>query len=140
MTWRELNNFLLQQRESLRPRSISDFALHDERLIETFERVERIIRESLNEAVRKFSETKVWPKLSEEQTAILYYRLGHGFDLAAALAECASGLFHPAENQDAKMIQWALNETWVYPGLPLTLRGFPGKRRETILDKTIRGN
>ena len=59
---------------------------------------------------------------------MLYFRLSNGVDLAIALSTCTTGLFPALENRDSEMIQWALNEAWVYPGLPHTLRMYSEKR------------
>ena len=129
MTWRELSDFLHSQRMALVPRPISEFAQIGEKLADTFKRLEKATRESLDEAVREFAKTKNWPVLSDEQTVMLYFRLSYGVDLAMALSTCTTGLFSTLENRDSEMIQWALNEAWDYPGIPHTLRMYSEKRR-----------
>ena len=114
---------------ALVPRPISEFAQIGEKLADTFKRLEKATRESLDEAVREFAKTKNWPVLSDEQTVMLYFRLSYGVDLAMALSTCTTGLFSTLENRDSEMIQWALNEAWDYPGIPHTLRMYSEKRR-----------
>jgi len=97
---------------------------------DTFKRLEKTTRESLDEAVRGFAKTKTWPTLTDEQTLMLYFRLGYGVDLAVAVSTCTTGLFPTLENRDSEMIQWAANEAWDYPGIPHTLRSFSEKRRD----------
>jgi len=128
MTWRELSDFLHLQRRSVAPRPISEFARIGEKASDTFERLEKATHESLDEAVCGFAKAKTWPVLSDEQTVMLYFRLSNGVDLAIALSTCTTGLFPALENRDSEMIQWALNEAWVYPGLPHTLRMYSEKR------------
>ncbi len=103
---------------------------------DTFKRLEKTTRESLGEAVRGFAKTKTWPALTDEQTLMLYFRLGYGVDLALALSTCTTGLFPTLENRDLEMIQWAVSEAWDYPGIPHTLRSFSEKRREFGNDPT----
>jgi hypothetical protein len=76
-----------------------------------------------------FAKTKTWPALTDEQTLMLYFRLGYGVDLALALSTCTTKLFPTFENRDSEMIQWAVNEAWDYPGIPHTLRSFSERRR-----------
>ena len=97
---------------------------------DTFKRLEKTTRESLDEAVREFAKTKTWPTLTDEQTLMLYFRLGSGVDLAVAVSTCTTGLFPTLENRDSEMIQWAVNEAWEYPGIPHTLRSFSERRRD----------
>jgi len=97
---------------------------------DTFKRLEKTTRESLDEAVRGFAKTKTWPTLTDEQTLMLYFRLGSGVDLAVAVSTCTKGLFPTLENRDSEMIQWAVNEAWEYPGIPHTLRSFSERRRD----------
>ena len=130
MTWRELSSFLHLQRMAIVPRPISSFAQIGEKVEDTFKRLEKATRASLDEAVRGFSKTKNWPVLTDEQVLMLYFRLSHGVDLALALNTCTTGLFSTSENRDLEMIQWALNEAWDYPGLSHTLRSFSEKRRD----------
>ena len=129
MTWRELSDFLHRQRMALNPRPISEFAQIGEKAADTFKRLEETTRESLDEIVRGFSKTKDWPALLDEQAVMLYFRLSFGVDMAIAVSACTTGLFPTLENRDSEMIQWALNETWQYPGLPHTLRSFSEKPR-----------
>ena len=136
MTWRELSDFLHLQRRSVAPRPISEFGQIGEKAADTFERLEKATRGSLDEAVRGFAKSKNWPALSDEQTVMLYFRLSYGVDLALALSSCTTGLFPTFENRDWEMIQWALNEAWDYPGLPHTLRSFSEKRRAHGGDQT----
>ena len=117
MTWRELSDFLHLQRTEIVPRPISEFAKIGEKAADTFKRLEKATRGSLDEAVRGFSKTTKWPALSGEQTVMLYFRLSQGVDLAMALSTCTTGLFSTAENRDSEMIQSALNEAWDYPGV-----------------------
>jgi hypothetical protein len=128
MTWRELSDFLHLQRRSVAPRPISEFARIGEKAADTFERLEKATRGSLDEAMRGFAKSKNWPALSDEQTVMLYFRLSYGVDLAQALSSCTTGLFPTLESRDWEMIQWALNEAWDYPGLPHTLRSFSENR------------
>jgi hypothetical protein len=136
MTWRELSDFLHLQRRSVAPRPISEFAQIGEKAADTFERLEKATRGSLDEAVRGFAKTKNWPALSDERTVMLYFRLSYGVDLALALSSCTTGLFPTSESRDWEMIQWALNEAWDYPGLPHTLRSFSEERRARGGDQT----
>ena len=129
MTWRELSDFLHLQRTEIVPRPISEFAKIGEKAADTFKRLEKATRGSLDKAARRFAKTKNWPALSGEQTVMLYFRLSHGVDLAMALSTCTTGLFSTAENRDSEMIQWALNEAWDYPGVAHTLRLYSDKRR-----------
>lgn len=129
MTWRELSDFLNSQRMALVPRPIAEFAQIGEKVDNTFTRLEKSTHASLNEAVCGFAKTKTWPALTDEQTLMLYFRLGYGVDLAVAVNTCTTGLFPPLENRDSEMIQWAVNEAWDYPGIPHTLRSFSEKRR-----------
>ena len=112
------------------PRPISNFARIGEKVEDTFKRLAKATRESLDEAVRGLSKTKNWPALTDEQVLMLYFRLSYGVDLAMALNTCTTGLFSASENRDSEMIQWALNEAWDYPGLSHTLRSFSEKRRD----------
>ena len=130
MTWRELSDFLHLQRRAIEPRLVADFARIGEKRADTFKRLEKTTRESLDEVVRKFAKTKKWPALTDEQTLMLYFRLGYGVDLALALSTCTTGLFPTLENRDSEMIQWAVNEAWDYPGIPHTLRSFSERRRD----------
>ena len=130
MTWRELSDFLHLQRRAIEPRLVADFARIGEKRADTFKRLEKTTRESLDEAGRKFAKTKKWPALTDEQTLMLYFRLGYGVDLALALSTCTTGLFPTLENRDSEMIQWAVNEAWDYPGIPHTLRSFSERRRD----------
>jgi hypothetical protein len=136
MTWSELSNFLNSQRLALVPRPIAEFAQIGEKVDDTFKRLEKATRESLNEAVCGFAKTKNWLTLTDEQTLMLYFRLGYGVDLAFALSTCTTGLFPTLENRDSEMIQWTLNEAWDYPGIPHTLRSFSEKRRDFGNDPT----
>ena len=137
MTWRELSDFLNLKRRAIVPRPIFEFARIGEKAADTFERLEKATRESLDEAVRGFAKIKNWPALSEEQTVILYFRLSYGVDLAMALSTCTTNLFPALENRDAEMIQWALNQAWDYPGLPHTIRAFSEKRGAFGNDPTL---
>jgi hypothetical protein len=128
MTWRELSDFLHLQRRSVAPRPISEFARIGEKAADTFARLEKATRGSLDGAVRGFAKSKNWPAPSDEQTVMLYFRLSYGVDLAQALSSCTTGLFPTLESRDWEMIQWALNEAWDYPGLPHTLRSFSENR------------
>ena len=128
MTWREFSDFLHLQRRAIVPRPISEFAEIGEKAADTFKRLEKSTRESLDVAVRRFAKTKNWPVLSDEQTVMLYFRLSYGVDLAMALSTCTTGLFPTLENRDSEMVQWTLNEAWDYPGLPHTLCTFSEKR------------
>lgn len=119
------------------PRPIFEFARIGEKAADTFERLEKATRESLDEAVRGFAKIKNWPALSEEQTVILYFRLSYGVDLAMALSTCTTNLFPALENRDSEMIQWALNQAWDYPGLPHTIRAFSEKRGAFGNDPTL---
>ena len=130
MTWRELSNFLNSQRMALVPRPIAEFAQIGEKVDDTFKRLEKTTRGSLDEAVRGFAKTKTWPMFTDEQTLMLYFRLGYGVDLALALSTCTTGLFPTLENRDSEMIQWAVSEAWDYPGIPHTLRSFSERRRD----------
>jgi hypothetical protein len=47
MTWRELSDFLNLQRRAIVPRPISEFARIGEKAADTFERLEKETRESL---------------------------------------------------------------------------------------------
>ena len=136
MTWRELSDFLHLQRRSVAPRPISEFARIGEKAADTFARLEKATRGSLDEAVRGFAKSKNWPALSDEQTVMLYFRLSYGVDLALALSSCTTGLFPTLESRDWEMIQWALNEAWDYPGLSHTLRSFSEERRARGGDRT----
>ena len=69
MTWRELSDFLHLQRRAIEPRPISEFARIGEKAADTFKRLEKATRESLDEAVREFAKTKNWPALSDEQVS-----------------------------------------------------------------------
>jgi hypothetical protein len=129
MTWRELSDFLHLQRRAIEPRSVSYFARIGEKRADTFKRLEKATRGSLDEVVRKFAKTKKWPTLSDEQITMLYLRLSYGVDLAMALSTCKTGLFPALKNRDSEMIQWALNEAWDYPGASHTLRLYSEKRR-----------
>ena len=128
MTWRELSNFLHLQRLAIVPRAICDFTRDGEKAVDTFKRVELATRASLDEAVREFAKTKIWPVLTDQQIAVLYFRLNSGVDLTLALSTNAAGLFSASENRDSEMIEWALNETWEYPGLPRAVRSFSERR------------
>ena len=121
--------FLNSQRMSLSPRPIAEFARIGEKADGTFKRLKKTTRKPLNDAVRKFAKTKTWPALTDEQTLMLYFRLGYGVDLAVAVSTCTTGLFPALENRDSEMIQWAVNEAWEYPGIPHTLRSFSERRR-----------
>ena len=136
MTWRELSDFLHLQRRSIEPRLVSDFTRIGEKRADTFKRLEKATRKSLDEAVREFAKTKNWPTLSDEQVTMLYLRLSYGVDLAMALSTCKTGLFPALKNRDSEMIQWALNEAWDYPGQPHTLRLYSEKRRTFGNDPT----
>lgn len=136
MTWHELSHFLHSQRLSLEPRPISDFARIGEQPDHTFKRLEKTTRKSLDKAVRKFAKSRNWPFLSDEAIVILYFRLSYGVDLAVALSTGSRVLFPTLKNREADMIQWALNKTWHYPGLPHTLRMFSEKRRAYSADAT----
>lgn len=129
MTWRELGDFLHLQRLGIEPRLVSDFARIGEKRANTFRRLEKATRESLNEVVRKFAESKKWPALSDKQATMLYLRLSYGVDLAMALSTCKTGLFPALKNRDSEMIRWLLNEAWDYPGQAHTLRLYSEKRR-----------
>jgi len=122
MTWRELSDFLHEQRRSIVPRPVSEFARLGEKASDTFERLDKTTRESIDGAVCEFAKTTNWPVLTDEQTLMLYFRLGYGVDLTMALSTCATGLFPPLKDRDSEMIQWALKEAWDYPGLSHTLR------------------
>ena len=121
---------------ALVPRPIAEFAQIGERVDDTFKRLEKTTRESLDEAVRGFTKTKTWPTLTDEQTLMLYFRLGYGVDLVVAVSTCTTGLFPTLENRDSEMIQWAVNEAWEYPGIPHTLRSFSERRRDFSNDPT----
>jgi hypothetical protein len=114
---------------ALVPRPIAEFAQIGEKVEDTFKRLEKTTRESLNEAVRGFAKTKTWPALTDEQTLMLYFRLGYGVDLAVAVSTCTTRLFPALENRDSEMIQWAVNEAWEYPGISHTLRSFSERHR-----------
>ena len=114
---------------ALVPRPIAEFAQIGEKVDDTFKRLEKTTRDSLDEAVRGFAKTKTWPTLTDEQTLMLYFRLGYGVDLAVAVSTCTTGLFPTLENRGSEMIQWAVNEAWEYPGIPHTLRSFSERRR-----------
>ena len=129
MTWDELSLFLNSQRSSLSPRPIAEFARIGEKADGTFKRLEKTTRKSLNDAVREFAKTKTWPALTDEQTLVLYFRLGYGVDLAVAVSTCTTGLFPELNNRESEMIQWAVNEAWEYPGIPHTLRSFSERPR-----------
>jgi hypothetical protein len=129
MTWRELSDFLHLQRMAMNPRPISEFARIGEKAADTFKRPEEATCESLDEAVRGFAKTKNWPALTDEQAVMLYFRLSYDVDMAIAVSACTTGLFPALKKRDSEMIQWALNETWQYPGLPHTLRSFSEKPR-----------
>jgi len=60
MTWRELSDFLNLQRRAIVPRPIFEFARIGEKAADTFERLEKATRESLDEAVRGFP--LAWPQ------------------------------------------------------------------------------
>jgi hypothetical protein len=137
MTWRELSNFLHLQRQGIEPRLVSDFARIGEKRADTFKRVEKATRESLDEAVRQFAKTKRWPALSDKQVTMLYLRLSYGVDLAMALSTCKTGLFPTLKNRDLQMIQWLLNQAWDYPGQAHTLRLYSEERR-TFGNDTMR--
>ena len=119
---------------ALVPRPISEFAEIGEKSADTFKRLEKAARESLDEA--GCGPIKKWPVLSDEQSVMLYFRLSYGVDLAMALSTCTTGLFSTSENRDSEMIQWALNEAWNYPGIPHTLRMYSEKRRDFGNDPT----
>ena len=121
---------------ALVPRPIAEFAKIGEKVDDTFKRLEKTTRESLDEAVRGFAKTKTWPTLTDEQILMLYFRLGSGIDLAVAVSTCTTGLFPTLENRDSEMIQWAVNEAWEYPGIPHTLRSFSERRRDFGNDPT----
>ena len=110
MTWRELSDFLHLQRRAIEPRLVADFARIGEKRADTFKRLEKATRESLDADVRKFAKTKKWPALSDEQVTMLYLRLSYGVDLALALSICKTGLFPALKTHDSEMIQWPLNE------------------------------
>ena len=129
MTWRKLSDYLHLQRQTIEPRLVSDFARIGEKRADTFNRLEKATRESLDEAVREFAMNKTWPALSDEEITMLYLRLSYGVDLAMALSTCKSGLFPALENRDSEMIQWLLNEARDYPGQQHTLRLYSEKRR-----------
>ena len=129
MTWDELSLFLNSQRLSLSPRPIGEFARIGEKADGTFKRLEKTTRKSLNDAVREFAKTKTWPALTDEQTLVLYFRLGNGVDLAVAVSTCTTGLFRASKNRVSEMIQWAVNEAWEYPGISHTLRSFSERPR-----------
>lgn len=136
MTWSELGYFLNSQRLALTPRPMSEFAQIGEKAADTFKSLAKTTRKPLNKAVREFAKTKVWPALTDEQTLILYFRLGNGVDLALALSTCTTGIFPTLQNQDFEMIQWTINDAWEYPGIPHTLRAFAEKRRDWKNDPT----
>lgn len=136
MTWHELSHFLHSQRLSMDPRSISEFARIGEKTADTFKRLEKLTRKSLDKAVCEFAKTKLWPELSEEETTMLYFRLSYAVDLAMALSTCKTGLFPTLKRRDSEMIQWTLKEAWDYPGQPHTLRLFSEKRRAYGSDVT----
>ena len=121
---------------ALVPRPIAEFAQIGEKVDDTFKRLEKTTRGSLDEAVRGFAKTKTWPALTDEQTLMLYFRLGSGVDLAVAVSTCTTGLFPTLENRDSDMIQWAVSEAWDYPGIPHTLRSFSERRRDFGNDPT----
>jgi len=129
MTWRELSDFLQLQRQGIEPRLVSDFARIGEKRADTFKRLEKVTRESLDEAVRKFAKTKKWPALSDQQVTMLYLRLSYGVDLAMALSTCKTDLFPPLKNRDSEMIRWLLNQAWDYPGQVHMLRLYSEARR-----------
>ena len=129
MTWGELSDFLHLQRQGIEPRLVSEFARIGEKRADTFKRLEKATRESLDEVVRKFAKTKKWPALSDKQVTMLYLRLSYGVDLAMALSTCKTGLFPALKNRDSEMIQWLLNEAWDYPGQVHTFRLYSEKRR-----------
>ena len=104
MAW-TLSDFLNLQRLDLVPRPISEFARIGEKAADTFERLEKSTRESLDEAVRGFATTKNWPVLSDEQTVMLYFRLSYGVELGYGVGgTCTTSLFPPLENRDSEMI------------------------------------
>ena len=115
---------------AIAPRPISDFAQIGEKAEDTFKRLEKATRGSLDANVLGFAKTKNWSVLSDEQAVMLYLRLSHGVDLAMALSTCTTGLFPALENRDSEMIQWILNEAWDYPGASHTLRLYSEKRRD----------
>jgi len=121
---------------ALVPRPIAEFAQIGEKVDDTFKRLEKTTRGSLDEAVRGFAKTKTWPALTDEQTLMLYFRLCYGVDLAVAVSTCTTGLFPTLENRDSDMIQWAVSEAWDYPGIPHTLRSFSERRRDFGNDPT----
>jgi hypothetical protein len=57
------------------PRPISEFAEIGEKAADTFKRLEKATRGSLDEVVRGFAKTKNWPALSDEQIVMLYFWL-----------------------------------------------------------------
>ena len=128
MTWRELSDFLHLQRQGIKPRLVSEYSLIGEKREDTFKRLEKATRGSLDEVVRRFAKTKKWPVLSNEQVTVLYLRLSYGVDLAMALSTCKTGLFPALKKRNSKMIQWLLNEAWDYPGQVHTLRLYSEKR------------
>ena len=93
MAWSELSDFLNSQRLALVPRPIAEFAQIGEKAEDTFKRLEKTTRESLGEAVCGFAKTKTWTALTDEQTLMLYFRLGYGVDLALALSTGRGGFF-----------------------------------------------
>ncbi len=62
---------------ALVPRPIAEFAQIGEKVDDTFKRLEKATRESLNEAVRGFVKTDNWPTPTDEQALMLYFRLGY---------------------------------------------------------------
>ena len=58
MTWRELSDFLHLQRTAIAPQPISEFAKIGEKAADTFKRLEKATRGSLDKAVRGFAKTK----------------------------------------------------------------------------------
>jgi len=128
MSWRELSDFLHQQRTEISARPISEFAEVGEKAADTFKRLEVATRDSLKTAIREFARTRKWPSLSDEQSLVLYFRLNRGVDLAMALSQNKTGLFSTRENDESEMIRWALNEVWEYPGLPNTVRFLSDRR------------
>jgi hypothetical protein len=67
MTWRELSDFLSVQRLDLVPRPISEFARIGEKAADTFERLEKATRGSLDEAVRVFATISIRSYVKQHQ-------------------------------------------------------------------------
>lgn len=118
MTWREIADLLngLQSQFPHARRTLAGWGKPES----VFQLLEHQTSESLDEAIRAFAKTRVWPPLSDDQKAMLGFRLDFAWHIAAAMCESSNSekLFPTAQLSDSDQLEWILVEAWGWPGSP----------------------